>query len=720
MRQGHNIGTYAAEMRQVHNIGTYTAEMRQGHNIDTYTAEMRQEHNIGTYTDEMRQEHNIGTDAAEMRQVHNIGTYTAEMRQGHNIRTYTAEMRQEHNIGTYTDEMRQEHNKGTYTAEMRQVHNIGTYVAEMRQVHNIGTYTAEMQQGHNIGTYTAEMRQGHNIGTYVADMRQVHNIGTYAAEMRQAHNIGTYAAEMRQVHNIGTYTAEMRQVHNIGTYTAEIEARSTMSPPRNLLYLVLLVGFVFLINASFDCRRRGQGCRNEADCSKDRGNCTCKAGFEGYDCSINASQINRGSCNETICENGGTCVSTDVNATCVCAPGYYGANCSFRRFQVECKSGSLLVGVNPLGNFDGFIYEERNRDTCTFEAVSPPTNGKEGWEGYARDLNNTDPECGNISPSFDQQPPENSTDISNASTTSYTRIVYIVYEKTFMTSLDEVLNFTCIFNTQSVEIYKSAYSVSLEASDMNQLTREAQLSPVKFQIESEGKGTNPKEVQLGEVLTLTFTIDSLSFDGARLESCVFNDTNPDGANLTVVADSCVQDDAKSILSKPIDTEDDNKTITITIAIRVFKFVSSDQLGISCKVKACPPGFGDGCEPRDCSNTLTNQKGYGRKRRDAQKLQTQEFNDIIHIRGPFLDEDQMEEKPDDVVKSENQQVCSISKEVTTIMAALGTVTIILLIVTIAMVSRAVITRQASPKCKGRDEGGDNFSTLGQPRAFSRKY
>ncbi|XP_046358760.1 EGF-like domain-containing protein 2 [Haliotis rufescens] len=498
-----------------------------------------------------------------------------------------------------------------------------------------------------------------------------------------------------------------------------MEIHGRMSPPRSVLSVVLFVGFVCFINASFDCRRRGQRCENGGTCSKNAANCTCAPGFDGYDCSINSSQIDGDSCNTTSCENGGTCISTGVNDTsCVCAPEYYGESCSLKRYQVDCKSGSLLVGVHPFGNFSGYIYEENNRDTCQFEPVSTSGNGNKGWEGYARDVNNNDDKCGNISAVFDQPPPANSTDISNSTTTSYTRIIYIVYEKTFMTSLDEVLNFTCIFNTKSVVIGKKADSVSLDVKDMNQVTREAQLSPVKFEIT--GDNDDAKNVRLGEKLTLTFTIDSTSFDGARLESCVFNDTMENGDNLTVVEESCVQEDAVPILSDQIMMKDDNVTITITMVIRVFKFVSSDKLGIDCKVKACPPGYGDGCNPRDCKNALTNQKGYGRKRRDAPGFQTREVGGIINVGGPFVLDDTEEENPGDVTKTEKQQTCSTSKEVIAIMAALGTVTIILLIFTITLVSRAVITRQASPKSKTRDEGSDTFSNLGQPRAFSRKY
>jgi len=56
-------------------------------------------------------------------------------------------------------------------------------------------------------------------------------------------------------------------------------------------------------------------CRNGATCYGD-GQCRCRPGFVGADCSINLCQL-------ITCHNGGSC----VNGSCICPPGIAGSTC---------------------------------------------------------------------------------------------------------------------------------------------------------------------------------------------------------------------------------------------------------------------------------------------------------------------------------------------------------------------------------------------------------
>ena len=74
-------------------------------------------------------------------------------------------------------------------------------------------------------------------------------------------------------------------------------------------------------------------CRNGGICpsnSPSRTLCQCQNGFTGMFCETSiATRLNSGrlTCNQLLCQNGGTCQEQGLTVLCHCKPGYNGQRC---------------------------------------------------------------------------------------------------------------------------------------------------------------------------------------------------------------------------------------------------------------------------------------------------------------------------------------------------------------------------------------------------------
>ena len=65
--------------------------------------------------------------------------------------------------------------------------------------------------------------------------------------------------------------------------------------------------------------------------------CSCPAGFTGYNCSIDIDE-----CLNSPCENGATCINKNGSFTCTCAAGYTGSLCNMDIDECDdspCENG---------------------------------------------------------------------------------------------------------------------------------------------------------------------------------------------------------------------------------------------------------------------------------------------------------------------------------------------------------------------------------------------
>ncbi|XP_053406676.1 neurogenic locus notch homolog protein 2-like [Mercenaria mercenaria] len=82
------------------------------------------------------------------------------------------------------------------------------------------------------------------------------------------------------------------------------------------------------------CQNGGKCTKSGADYDKTH-NCTCKAGWQGFNCS---TDVNECSLNEkVVCFNNGNCTNTLGSYTCKCDTGWSGANCNESTFTLSTE-----------------------------------------------------------------------------------------------------------------------------------------------------------------------------------------------------------------------------------------------------------------------------------------------------------------------------------------------------------------------------------------------
>ncbi|BHF57988.1 endocardial cushion cell development [Sparganum proliferum] len=105
-----------------------------------------------------------------------------------------------------------------------------------------------------------------------------------------------------------------------------------------------------------------QPCRNNGICVTDAHSptgyyCKCPFGWTGSTCQRRDSEL-QACANNSICENGGTCVDINEDAHCFCRPGFDGAHCEVN--IDECRSNPCLNGGICHDLVNGFRCECQN------------------------------------------------------------------------------------------------------------------------------------------------------------------------------------------------------------------------------------------------------------------------------------------------------------------------------------------------------------------------
>ncbi|XP_078334851.1 uncharacterized protein LOC111121476 isoform X3 [Crassostrea virginica] len=106
--------------------------------------------------------------------------------------------------------------------------------------------------------------------------------------------------------------------------------------------------------------------QNTESCEKVTGNCTCKTGWEGIDCSIDIDECE----NTTICPEFSVCENKNGSYSCNCNSGYSLASgkcveCALNRYGENCANDCLC--------------EQANTQSC--DKVNGSCTCKDGWQG---------------------------------------------------------------------------------------------------------------------------------------------------------------------------------------------------------------------------------------------------------------------------------------------------------------------------------------------------
>ncbi|XP_071103810.1 EGF-like domain-containing protein 2 [Haliotis cracherodii] len=376
-----------------------------------------------------------------------------------------------------------------------------------------------------------------------------------------------------------------------------------------LLTVTIFVTLSAIATASFDCRRKGQDCQNNGACNNN-GNCSCASGYDGYNCRIQTAGIAGSNCTSE-CLNGGVC----ANNTCFCTENYYGSTCSNNREQILCFGDKKAIHINPEG-FQGTIYiaGKRNIDNCTFKKVNdviptlPQNNLSQNvtWnEGYAILIPDNSTECGPI------------INRTNGTVLINERFVNIEYDTNIVTTLDERLSAKCAFDNNTVRTLGDVVTAEVNSAQYINTSITNIYEPVVFKVTAKNQPLSTAPMLIGEELTFSFNIPvETGYASVIVMSLTANNTIVNGTTFPIIVDKCPGQNAASVLTT-LERSADNRTVTVKV--KVFKFVGQDKVGFSCTARICKAGDTQ-CDKSMC-NGQTTPTGIGRRKREAANEKT---------------------------------------------------------------------------------------------------
>ncbi|XP_046331698.2 EGF-like domain-containing protein 2 [Haliotis rufescens] len=441
-----------------------------------------------------------------------------------------------------------------------------------------------------------------------------------------------------------------------------------------LLTVTIIVTLSAIATASFDCRRKGQDCKNSGTCNN-TGSCICATGYEGYNCRIETAGRAGSNCTSE-CHHGGVC----ANNTCICTENYYGSTCSNNREQILCFGDKKAIHINPEG-FQGTIYIAGNRNmvNCTFKNVTdviPTLPQNVTWdEGYAILILDNSSECGSI------------TTRTNDTEVIYERFVNIEYDELIVTTLDERLSAKCAFENSTVRtLYGDVVSAGVTAAQYTNTSITNIYEPVVFKVTNKNQPLSTAPMLIGEELTFSFNIPAeTGYASVIVMSLTANDTLDRGKTFPIIDNKCPVKEAASVLTT-LERSTDNRTVTVKV--KVFKFVGNDKVGFSCTARICKEGDTQ-CDESTCSGQTT-LTGIGRRKREAANEKTIET--VVKVTedpkeaaatGTAPTVNPSEGCKDDSTPETDDSECLMKKEIIVVLAIMAATVVILMIACIVL-------------------------------------
>ncbi|XP_076437106.1 uncharacterized protein LOC143276478 isoform X2 [Babylonia areolata] len=387
----------------------------------------------------------------------------------------------------------------------------------------------------------------------------------------------------------------------------------------------------------WSCLRPTTPCAVNGTCDNFLGKCLCPDGTAGLRCTVPEDKVDKGDCAISTLNpcnpEGAICYDEGYGAVCDCLDGYYGDHCQHTILKTECNGGTMLVNVFPYG-FDAATWPLTRRPSLFPSRICPlktvpeltsqlPEVASRGWEGFADVFSHVnDPCAGNATitsenettvevrrdvevlyssrghhhtdrlmtatchvprhllvlhpPSTDTAAPPDVTQQPTTTTTT-TTTTQTTAKQTTVTSLQ---------TTQHVASRVTPAELGQGQTTVGNQGPQPQLPPPAVVITAVGRGgrvvKSGQPVTLGCVLPLVFALQPANNDkhvtDIRVDNCVVKN-KATGYSLTVVQNSCAKRPIGLLLLRR------QKGIQVLV-IRVYKFRSSVNLHLSCRIRMC--------------------------------------------------------------------------------------------------------------------------------------
>ncbi|XP_067668662.1 EGF-like domain-containing protein 2 [Haliotis asinina] len=445
---------------------------------------------------------------------------------------------------------------------------------------------------------------------------------------------------------------------------------------------MLTFGIFFLttlapVTPTFDCRRPNQVCLNGGTCWFDSPLCNCgdtTPPTEGYNCGLVTSFKGAGACaTSDPCTTGqSTCYDDgDGTAKCYCDADHYGSSCQEKRFTVSCTPYTMVIGMNPNGNFTGVAYIQGKKDTASCHAIPVPAVSStidrvpDTWQGHYIELDHEGSDCGDTVTTM------------GSDITEFARDVVIQYSLDYIADVDDKYHVKCILDDNGTTVSTRVFSINPDVAPLNPVNNSDTVSPVFLALTSGGLPVTDNPIDIGAELFFTFSIPT-RYESMKVMSGYADNTLTTGKkSLTLISDGCVHPDAYSITVQQPLRHDLGSSVDkreIIFKLKAFLFDGNNDVIFTFIVKVCLISNDADCDPETCPISTPNT----RRRRDVTDQST--LQKVVHIRYPVTKQEGDDNTP--------RPTCSISTRMTAVVVAMATCLFLLIVFTVILIIRVV--------------------------------
>ncbi|XP_060601101.1 EGF-like domain-containing protein 2 isoform X2 [Ruditapes philippinarum] len=456
----------------------------------------------------------------------------------------------------------------------------------------------------------------------------------------------------------------------------------------------------------FDCHKFKDICKNDGTCSENK-NCVCSDLNDGYDCSnVKAESTILCSDDPAVvdpCLNGGTCYKTgsDPPARCVCPYGYYEDNCEKKLAEIACQGETASYALTFPPEFNGRVilvnasYDSSNA-ACEFKETKDVTKTT-----YSLTVDITDDDS--------KQDPCKKSNLQIFDTSrTFQAMILVYYTEHLETNIDEIFRMNCTHNTENGEVSIDVKNVNVDKDTLDKNEEEQQYGPFELAITDDESTPidSSKPIDVGDNVSLDlYPRANSGYTKVFFHTCIANNTleGPDNRTLQFLYKGCSTLDGIVVSANQVSISKAEAEVTkngVSVSFNVFKFSSSDKIGVICLARACKVGDTSCDLPTNCAeimkenpavdegvngdngngNENNNENGQSRKKRAAENEENEvSITKVFTVGGSKQDkkntttENEAEEYVDPV------EECLARIEITAVVAVLSAVVCVLLIV-----------------------------------------
>ncbi|XP_046327126.2 EGF-like domain-containing protein 2 [Haliotis rufescens] len=361
---------------------------------------------------------------------------------------------------------------------------------------------------------------------------------------------------------------------------------------------LLFLTTVAPVTPTFDCRRPNQACLNTGLCWFDSPLCKCDdvtPPTQGYNCGLVTSSKGTGACvNSNPCTpSQGDCYDDGGVARCYCDADHYGQTCQEERFTVSCTPYTMVIGINPNGNFTGvaYIMGKKDIDSCHAKAVPVEASSTDRipdtWRGHYIEVDHESTDCGDTDTTM------------GSDITEFSRDVVIQYSRDYIADVDDKYTVKCILDDEGTMVSTRVFSINPDVAPLNPVNNSDTVSPVFLALTSGGTSVTDNPIDIGAELVFTFSVPH-RYESMKVISGLADNTLTTGKrSLTLISDGCVHPEAYSItIQQPLRHEigSDVDKREIIYKLKAFLFDGNNDVIFKFNVKVCLASNDADCEP----------------------------------------------------------------------------------------------------------------------------